>query len=225
MLALSADEFKGVLAHELAHLSNADGKSSFRIQRAANLWVSIAKAMEESGLERSRFVWPFLVRYIPKLTGEAYARRRQNELVADSAAARVANPDTFASALLKSSLYELYQGEAFWQELDRRVASADQPPDSALHEIEALCKVKISVEQPEKALERALLLEAVEGVKPALEAFQALRKPYLRAFAPLPVSPAQGQSREGGGLLRIRRELHVHERGGPKGARDNSLER
>lgn len=161
LLVLSVDEFKAVLAHEVAHLSNAHGKTAFRIHRAADVWQSIAEQFKKSGRERDRFVWPFLVRYIPALRGEAYAHSRENEFVADSVAARIAGPKAAASGLLKLPLYDSYLDKAFWRGVFQQIKSSERPPDGVFLEMEAFCEAPLQVEKPKEVLDRLMTVRSI----------------------------------------------------------------
>lgn len=161
MLFLSLDEFKSVLAHEMAHLSKAHSKSWFRVQRGADVWIRVAEELKKAKREHHGLIHPFLVRYIPALTGGAFLHRREGEFEADRIAAQVAGPQVYASSLLKTRFYSSYLDNVFWSSIFQHTKSSDQPPSQVFLQMEEFCSKPVQVENADEIFERLMAFRSM----------------------------------------------------------------
>ena len=131
MQALSPDEFRAVVAHELGHLSRSHGRFGTWIYRIRATWWQLLSALEEkrhwtTGLFRRFFEW-----YVPRFDAYSFPLRRAHEFEADEAAAAAAGPQAAMTALLSGTLGARYLYETYWPALYRRADTEQEPPRSA----------------------------------------------------------------------------------------------
>ena len=138
---LSVDELRGVLAHELAHISAQHGRLSGWIYRQRRSWMQAFAQLERrrsagrvslDGALRKFFGW-----FWPRFSAHAFVLSRMNEFEADAVAARLGGPGHMASALLGIRLYNRLLGEQFWPELWRGVAEHPEPPADVFQRLRA----------------------------------------------------------------------------------------
>src|SRR5262245_29003654 len=97
--ALSPDEFRAVLAHELGHVSARHGRFSAWVYRLRQTWARIQASLDEqrhwgAGVFRRFFRW-----YSPYFGAFSFVLAREQEYEADRAAAEAAGPQAAATAL------------------------------------------------------------------------------------------------------------------------------
>lgn len=129
--ALSADEMRAVVAHELGHLSHAHGRFGAFVYRVRETWFNLLQALEErrsmwTGLIRRFFVW-----YVPYFTAYTLPVARTHEFEADAAAAEVTGREVTAVALVKGILAARWADETFWPKVYGRAIDEPQPPRTA----------------------------------------------------------------------------------------------
>jgi Zn-dependent protease with chaperone function len=130
MLTLSVNELAAVVAHECAHLSNADGKTGVNIYRARNLWSRISDELKKVHKDRSFLIRVFMHRYIIALNNYYYKISKQQEYEADRTAALVTSKEAVASSLLRLNLYDTYLDAAFWNEVRQLNMNDEIIPDN-----------------------------------------------------------------------------------------------
>jgi Zn-dependent protease with chaperone function len=129
--ALSAQEMRAVVAHELGHLSHAHGRFGAFVYRVRETWFNLLRALEErrsiwTGAIRRFFVW-----YVPYFSAYTLPVARTHEFEADDAAAEVAGPDATGSSLVKAMLAARWADESYWPRVYRRALDEPAPPQTA----------------------------------------------------------------------------------------------
>lgn len=128
MQALSADEFRAILTHEMGHLSRAHGRLQSWIYQMHGGWLQLLRAMEgRRSVGAALFGW-FFVRYLPLLDAASLVLRRRQEYEADRFAADQVGPDHVAVALVKTDVLARYLNEKFWPSVFRRASEQAEPP-------------------------------------------------------------------------------------------------
>ena len=131
MQALTPDEFRAVVAHELGHLSRSHGRFGTWVYRIRTTWWQLLAGLEEkkhwtTGVFRRFFEW-----YVPRFDAYSFPLRRAHEFEADEAAAAAAGPQAAMTALLSGTLGARYLYEEYWPQLYGRADHEDEPPRSA----------------------------------------------------------------------------------------------
>ena len=131
MQALSPDEFRAVIAHELGHLSKNHGRFGAWIYRVRMTWALLLEALEEkrhwgSGLFRRFFAW-----YSPYFAAYTFPLMRAHEFEADRAAAEAAGPRPTATSLARLAFAARYVDQEYWPRIYEAVTSEPEPPRKA----------------------------------------------------------------------------------------------
>ncbi|HJS44151.1 MAG TPA: M48 family metalloprotease [Gemmatimonadales bacterium] len=132
MHALSPDEFKAVLAHELGHISREHGRFGAWIYRIRMAWVRIVEQLETSkhwGYQL--FDW-FLKRWAPYFNAYSFVMAREQEYEADRYAALIAGTDPMARALVALEIQGARLAERFWPSVFQTAARQPEPPSDVL---------------------------------------------------------------------------------------------
>lgn len=129
--ALSANQLRAVVAHELGHLSHAHGRFGAFVYRVRQTWFNLLQALELrrsmwTGLIRRFFVW-----YVPYFDAYTLPVARAHEFEADDAAAQVAGHEATGASLVKGILAARWAQESYWPRIYRRALDEPTPPDAA----------------------------------------------------------------------------------------------
>ena len=120
--AITLEEFRAVIAHELGHLSRRQARFRNWVYRTRQMWSHLS---EQAGTGLLR---PFLRWFGPYFNAYTFVLARANEYDADRAAASIAGPEVAARALTATSIKGNYLGERFWADLSKRARSEPNPP-------------------------------------------------------------------------------------------------
>jgi Zn-dependent protease with chaperone function len=129
MQALSLEEFRSVLAHEMGHLSGNHGRITGWVYRIRTTWMQLLQSLEQdnrgaaSGLFKTFFEW-----YAPFLSAYSFVLARAQEYEADRCAASIAGPEITAKALVALSVRGRFLNDMFWPSLWDKAETAPEPP-------------------------------------------------------------------------------------------------
>ncbi len=127
MKALTAAQFKAVLAHEFGHLAKGHGRLSNWIYRQRLRWSRLMAALEQEESPGIALFRPFLRWYTPWFNAYSFPLARANEYEADATSARLASPRTAAEALTTVNVVGSYLEEKYWPQIYRRADDVPQP--------------------------------------------------------------------------------------------------
>jgi Zn-dependent protease with chaperone function len=130
--ALSADQMRAVVAHELGHLSRAHGRFGAFVYRVRATWFSLLHGLEMrqsmwTGLVRRFFVW-----YVPYFNAYSLPLARAHEFEADDAAVDAAGKEATGASLVKGMLAARWAQESYWPGVFRRALDEPAPPQTAM---------------------------------------------------------------------------------------------
>jgi hypothetical protein len=126
--ALSVEELRAVLAHEMGHLSGAHGKFKGWIYRQRETWHALSQKFEEPSNVFEQALCAFYAWYAPYFYAYTFVLARSHEYEADRAAAKATSPEAVASSLTKTELIGRFLHEIFWNRLYNQVARSPEPP-------------------------------------------------------------------------------------------------
>jgi Zn-dependent protease with chaperone function len=127
MKALSVEQFKAVLAHELGHLSRGHARAANRIYRMRLIWTRLEASFTRrpqwgAGLIRQFFKW-----YIPYFSAVSFPFARANEFEADAAAVKLTSARAAAQALTGVHVIGSYFTQKYWPAIHAAAKDAPQP--------------------------------------------------------------------------------------------------
>jgi len=125
--ALSPEQFRAVIGHELGHLSRKQTRFRNWIYRSRQSWSRIADELIKEGGIGVLLLAPFLSWYSAYFGAYTFVLALANEYDADRASAEVAGRGN-AAALTTIAAKGRYLGHKFWSDLNKRAAVDPQPP-------------------------------------------------------------------------------------------------
>jgi Zn-dependent protease with chaperone function len=117
LLALTPEQFRAVLAHEIGHLSGAHSRFGAWIYRMRNSWEQLLIRLAAS---QHWGIWaflPFFRWYSPFFNAYSFVLARSQEYEADRAGVKVAGGRQMADALLTITLRGRFLHESFWPDI------------------------------------------------------------------------------------------------------------
>ncbi len=127
LLALSPEQAKAVLAHELGHLSGNHSRFAAWIYRVRQTWFRVMQAFDQAENWGSRGLARFFDWYAPHFNAYSFTLARANEYEADALSARLTSRETAAAALVTSHVGADFLGRAYWQPFLARADVEAQP--------------------------------------------------------------------------------------------------
>lgn len=127
-MALSVNELKAVIAHEMGHLSQAHGKFGAWIYRQRVTWHALESKFSNPVGIFDQILGAFYGWYAPYFYAYSFVLARNHEYVADRAAANATSAAAIGAALTKLELAGRFLSEVFWQRLYDQVEKQPDPP-------------------------------------------------------------------------------------------------
>lgn len=140
MQALSPEQFRAVIAHEMGHLSANHSRFSGWIYRVRRTWYQLMQNLHGSGHKAAFLFTAFFNWYAPYFAAYSFVLARADEYVADRCAAEVSGAKTAAEALIQTSLQGRFFATTFWPELIGEAARQPAPPASPVSALVAAFK-------------------------------------------------------------------------------------
>jgi len=127
MKALTVEQFRAVLAHELGHLSRGHARASNWIYRLRLIWGRLDQVFSQTRHWSAGLIRPFFKRYIPYFTATSFPLARANEYEADAASVRLTSAATAAQALTSVAITARYLREKYWPSIHSAAKEVAQP--------------------------------------------------------------------------------------------------
>jgi hypothetical protein len=184
--ALSPDEFRAVVAHELGHLSGNHSRFAGFIYRVRKTWAQLLHNLEASEHKGAILFKPFLHWYVPFFNAYTFVLARADEYVADRCAAELAGAETAARALINVEVKGRVLHKEFWPAVFKRVEVEAEPPSVIFSRMSELLRQDGPPQQHKRWIEQALKQETgYEDTHPSLaDRLQAMGQfPLLRGAA------------------------------------------
>ena len=156
LIALTPEQFRTILAHELAHLRGGHNSFTAWIFRLQKTWETLGQSL--AGAKRLRRVvigW-FAQWYGAYLSTTSLALRRLHEYDADRRSAELDGAAATAQALTALTWIGYRMEKSFWPALFRRTASDPLPPADILGQIAEFLSGESTPEQFERFRRREL---------------------------------------------------------------------
>ena len=154
METLSVDEFKAVIAHEIAHLSQADGKVGAWLHRTRLTWERImSRSAKLSFCPMSHFFFRW---FWPQFNSRSFVLLRHNELDADRRAAEWISPTSLSSGLKRLAIQGERVEREFWDPLEKEIYTPNALPADVMEQLSAFLRAPTQAEQDSVALSKTL---------------------------------------------------------------------
>jgi len=163
MQALSPEQFRAVLAHELGHLSGNHGRFSSRIYGVRQMWFQLLARLQAEGRWGSSVFTKFFNWYAPYFNAYSFVLARQHEYDADRAAAEMTSPQTAAEALVTVDVKGARLSEEFWPEVFKQADERREPEGGAYLRLSSFLREPVPEAAGAGFLRRSLAQETGYG--------------------------------------------------------------
>lgn len=160
MQALSPQQFRAVLAHELGHLSGNHSQFAGWIYRVRKTWGQILERLHQSNQAGATALFNrFFNWYAPFFYAYSFVLARANEYEADRCAAEVAGSQHIAEALVNVEIKGQVLDQSFWTKVYKLADNRPDPPKSPFTALAKTLETGDKPENEEKWLQQALMLK------------------------------------------------------------------
>ena len=128
LLALSADEFCALLAHEIGHLGGSQRHFEAWVYRQRETWKLLQAKFATPANTFDRVLALYYNWYAPWFYAYSFALARNHEYESDQVAAIVTSAPTLGRALLHVELASRFLADVYWARFLARVEEAPEPP-------------------------------------------------------------------------------------------------
>ncbi len=137
MVALSPQQFMGVLAHEMGHLSAQHGRFGIWVYRLRRSWdLLLDRVCSRRGFG-TFIIECFLHWYSPLFAAYSFALARADEYAADRDAASLTGAPDFGTALASLDVNGRFLSEVYWPQIQKAAERDEKPPNAVYSEIPA----------------------------------------------------------------------------------------
>lgn len=127
MMALTTEQFRAVLAHELGHLARGHGRIANWVYCQRRRWAQLGSALADTE-SRGRWLFkPLLERFVPYFTAYSFPLARANEYEADAASVALTSPRVVSEALTAVNVYGAFLQQRYWPRVHRDAEDLPQP--------------------------------------------------------------------------------------------------
>lgn len=135
MQALSPEQFRAVVAHEMGHLSSRHGSYAAWIYRLRESWARFLEFESSRGKSVSFLYARFLQWYFPYFNAYTFVLARAQEREADRCAVHLSGIKHAGEALINCELKASAIGNSFWKEVLDQAAVQSAPPDQVFSQM------------------------------------------------------------------------------------------
>lgn len=154
--ALTAEQFKAVLAHEFGHLAKGHGRVSNWIYRQRLRWSRLLNVLEANESGGGFLFKPFLNWFAPYFNAYSFPMARTNEYAADATAVQLTSPQAAAQALTSVNVIDSYLTEQYWPGIHKEADEQPAPGSSPFLEMGRSVAATIDAHRAKAWLEQAL---------------------------------------------------------------------
>jgi Zn-dependent protease with chaperone function len=193
LLALTPEQCRAVIAHELAHLSGRHARLAAWIYRVRESWRRTMVAFDQAGSWATRWLAGFFHWYAPAFAAYSFALARRNEYEADALGANAATKAAAGEALVRTRVLSEVIGENYWKPIIERADHEADPERGAFSRLRRFLAEDLpGREVLEPILRRALTDDTgFADTHPALRDRLAALSAVAQVPAPISESAAQ----------------------------------
>jgi len=126
--AISPEQLRAVLAHEIGHISEKHGSYSTWVYGLQESWGRFLASQEEEGHKLSFLYEKFLNWYFPYFGAYSFVLRRRHEREADSYAVQFVGAKPLGEALINLEIKSLNLSQKFWKDVLDEAGREQTPP-------------------------------------------------------------------------------------------------
>jgi Zn-dependent protease with chaperone function len=156
MQALSPQQFRAVLAHELGHLSGNHSHFSNWIYRLRKIWFELAEQFQDKDNNGFFLFQWFFHWYAPYFHAYSFVLARANEYEADRCGVELAGLKNEAEADITLAIYSYFLHKSFWPTIYQQAEQHVEPPSDAITQLLQQLKIGLSPREAVQWLNRAL---------------------------------------------------------------------
>lgn len=160
MLALSPEQFRAVIAHELGHLSGNHSRFGGWIYRQRYTWYRLIQSLERGGNQLSLLIFDwFLKLYVPFFNAYSFVLARRNEYEADKCAVDITGVQNTAETLISVGVKSRFLQNNFWSDVYQQVQTEIEPPSQIYAQMQKSFLQEINKETADLYLKASLAEE------------------------------------------------------------------
>jgi tetratricopeptide (TPR) repeat protein len=159
MQALSPEQFRAVIAHEMGHLSSNHGSYSAWIYRLRESWARFLEFEQRRESNASFLYAKFLNWYFPYFNAYTFVLAREQEREADRCAVQVTNVKHAGEALINCELKAVAMQQNFWKNLLDEANFNPTPPREIFN------RMALAFRQPSENSQEVLTLSKAISVR------------------------------------------------------------
>jgi len=160
MLALSPEQFRAVLAHELGHLSGNHSRFGGWIYRQRYTWYRLIQSLEQGGNQLSLLIFDwFLKLYVPFFNAYSFVLARRNEYEADKCAVDITGVQNTAETLINVGVKSKFLQNNFWSDVYQQIQTDSEPPSQIYAQMQKTFLQEINRETADLYLKASLAEE------------------------------------------------------------------
>lgn len=129
MKALSPDQFKAALAHEIGHISGKHGVFTKWAYQMRDAWGRLIDSQAVANHKFASLYKGFVDWFFPYFTAYSFVLMREHEKDADRDAAQLIGPVPLGGALIMLETKGRDVDEVFWREIHEENISDERPPE------------------------------------------------------------------------------------------------
>ena len=129
MQAISPEQFRAVLAHEMGHLSKKHGNDAAWIYQLRETWARFLENQEAAGGSVSFLYSKFVNWYFPYFNAYSFVLARQQEREADRMAVEFYGSKPLAEALMNVEVRAHLLEKDFWKDVFEQAKNDPRPPE------------------------------------------------------------------------------------------------
>lgn len=168
MHALSPEQFRAVVAHELGHLSGKHSRFAGWIYRVRKTWFNLLEHFEAGrqtapdNIQLAAAVCgtiifePFFNWYTPFFGAYSFVLARANEYEADRCAVELAGAKNMAEALINVEVKAQFLENAFWPSVYKQSEVQPEPPTDTFKTMFGALRDQIATDDSQNWLQQAL---------------------------------------------------------------------
>ncbi|HEY9747489.1 MAG TPA: M48 family metalloprotease, partial [Allocoleopsis sp.] len=155
--ALSLEQFRAVLAHELGHLSGNHSRFAGWIYRVRKTYAQLFERLRSNEQDGSWLLFEhFFNWYAPFFNAYSFVLARNDEYEADRCAAELAGANHAAAALINVNIQAQFIESTYWPKIYQQVEQQIEPPATAFTNLATALKQPAEPETATQWLNQAL---------------------------------------------------------------------